>query len=281
MNTLPLARELMDVNLTGWDGGTLMGHADSIEPLQITAVDDSAFLTRLFYLFNQRFTWPSITEAEENLLYCPPIRHQLQGMAFDSFKSEITPYLNYRNDIRGEYFYIDNHVRRLTQNFVVFTRSYVEVRIPFFDYDLFEFLYSLPSHIRADRMLHRAMIQREMPRLAYIPYDKDEIVPTTNPLIRGIQAETVKFKRRVNRHIAKIFPDRHSLYADYEEYLRTDLREWAERILYDKKTEERGIFNPSFLQSLMKRHLSRLEEWTIGKIAPLITYEMMLRRFYD
>jgi hypothetical protein len=26
---------------------------------------------------------------------------------------------------------------------------------------------------------------------------------------------------------------------------------------------------------------SNLEEWTIGKIAPLITYEMMLRRFYD
>ena len=32
---------------------------------------------------------------------------------------------------------------------------------------------------------------------------------------------------------------------------------------------------------LMKRHLSGLEEWTIGKIAPVMTYEMMSRRFYD
>jgi hypothetical protein len=31
----------------------------------------------------------------------------------------------------------------------------------------------------------------------------------------------------------------------------------------------------------MDRHLSGLEEWTIGKIAPMMTYEMMLRRFYD
>jgi hypothetical protein len=31
----------------------------------------------------------------------------------------------------------------------------------------------------------------------------------------------------------------------------------------------------------MQRHLSGLEEWTIGKVATLITYEMMLRKFYD
>lgn len=71
------------------------------------------------------------------------------------------------------------------------------------------------------------------------------------------------------------------LYADYESYLRNELREWAEGILYDRRTAERGIFDPSFLRTLMQRHLSNLEEWTIGKIAPLMTYEMMLRRFYD
>jgi asparagine synthase (glutamine-hydrolysing) len=31
----------------------------------------------------------------------------------------------------------------------------------------------------------------------------------------------------------------------------------------------------------MERHLSGREHWTIGKIAPLITYEMMLRWFVD
>ena len=79
----------------------------------------------------------------------------------------------------------------------------------------------------------------------------------------------------------KIFPELHPLYADYENYLRNELREWAEDILYDRRTTERGIFEPSFLHSLMERHLSNLEEWTIGKIAPLITYEMMLRRYFD
>ncbi len=280
MSTLSQARQLMDVNLTGWDGGTIMGHNDSVEPLQLSAVDDAALITRLFYLFNQQYTWPSLTEPEENLLYCEPIRQKVQGLAFDSFRTEMTHYLNYRSDVRGEYFYIRNHCSRLTHNFITFTRSHVEVRFPFFDYDLFEFLYSLPALVRGHRTLYRALIQRETPRLAYIPYDHDEFLPTTRPLIRGAQALTVKLKRRFNRHLGTIFPDRYTLYADYENYLRHELCDWAEDILFDHRTTERGIFNPAFLRTLMERHLSGLEEWTIGKIAPVMTYELMLRQFY-
>jgi hypothetical protein len=31
----------------------------------------------------------------------------------------------------------------------------------------------------------------------------------------------------------------------------------------------------------MSRHLAGREPWTIGKIAPLITFEMMMRRYFD
>jgi asparagine synthase (glutamine-hydrolysing) len=81
--------------------------------------------------------------------------------------------------------------------------------------------------------------------------------------------------------MGRIFPERTTLYADYENYLREELRDWAEEILYDRRTVERGIFNPTFVRTLMGRHLSGKEQWTIGKIAPIITYEMMLRRLYD
>ena len=281
ISTLPQARQLMDVSLTGWGGGTVMGHNDTIEPLQLCAVDDAAFVTRLFYLFNQKYTWPSLTEAEEGLLYCEPIRNKVRGLAFDSFRAEVSSYLGYRTDVRGEYFYINNHCRRLTQNLVTFTRSHVEVRFPFFDYDLFEFLYSLPALLRGHRKMYRAVIQREIPRLAHIPYDHDEFLPTTHSWMRGVHAVALKLKRRFNRHLWPLFPERYTLYADYENYLRGELCDWAEDILFDECTTERGIFAPAFLRTLMDRHLSGLEEWTIGKIAPIITYEMMLRRLHD
>ena len=101
INTLPKARKLMDVNLTGWDGGTVMGDIDNIEPLQISPVDDLALISHLYYQFNQKFSWPSINEAEENLLFCPPINKQIQGRAFESFRNDISNYLDFRTGNRG------------------------------------------------------------------------------------------------------------------------------------------------------------------------------------
>jgi len=281
MSVLPQARQLMDVNLTGWDGGTIMGDTDTIEPLQLEAVDDLALLTRLFYLFNQKFTWPSLTTIEENLLYSPPMRRQLHGVAFDSFQAELAPYLGLRPDVRGGYFYIRNHCGRLTHNFITFTRSHVEVRFPFFDYDLFDFLYSLPASVRGHKTLFQALIQRQTPKLASIPYDHDELPPTPQSVTRSLHYIALRIRRRFNRHLWPVFPEYYTLYADYENYLRQDLRAWAETILFDRRTTDRGIFNPDFLRTILNRHLSGLEEATIGKIAPIITYEQMLRRFYD
>lgn len=281
MSTLPQARELMDVNLTGWDGGTVMAYPESPEYMHFNAVDDMALAVDLFSKLNQTFTWPSITEAEERLLYNKPIWKEVNGLAFESFQSELARFLGYRPEVRAQFFFLRNHCARLTQNFITFTRSHIEVRFPFFNYQLFDFMFSLPVQILAYRKLYRAVVQRETPKLALIPYDHDEFLPTTQSWRRGIHAATVKIKRRINRHISPIFPQLHTLYADYENYLRNELRSWAENILFDRRTVERGLFDESFLRSLMLRHLSNQEQWTIGKIAPLITYEMMLRRFVD
>jgi asparagine synthase (glutamine-hydrolysing) len=281
MNTLETARQLIDVNLTGWDGGTVMGHKECIEPLQYSAVDDIALTNRLFHLYNQEYTWPSLTESEEINLYAPPLNKMMRGIAFDSFQEELKPFLGLRPDIRGELFYVNNHCRRLTHHMVTFTRSHVEVRFPFFDYDLLDFLYAIPARIRGHRKLYREVIRRETPELAKIPFDKEGFLPTTQPIIEKGYALRVKLKRRFNRHIFPIFTDFKTLYVDYENYLRRDLYKWAAGILFDRRTSKRAIFSEEGLRSLLARHKSGLEEATIGKIAPIMTYEMMLRRYYD
>lgn len=281
MSTLAAARGLMDVNLTGWDGGTVMGHEESFDPLQVEAVDDTALALRLFHRFNQDFTWPSLTEAEEALLYQEPLRDQLRGLAFASFREELAPFLAYRRDVRNEYFYIRNHCRRLTQNLVVFTRSHVEVRFPFFDYALFDALYAVPTAVRGHQRLYRAVIRRETPRLSRIPYDHDERLPTDRSLLRALHALPRRVMGQFNRRVAPLFHERATLYADYDSYLRHELRPWAEHILFDRRTADRGIFDPAFLRTLLDRHLSAREVGMIGKIAPIISYEMMLRRFLD
>lgn len=279
VSSLPKAREVMDINLTGWGGGTVMENLDSVEPLKTSVVDTIALTNQLFHLFNQKFTWPSLTEAEELSLYHPHVRSQMMGLAYDSFREALTPYFNLRADIRGELFYLDNHCGRLTRNFITFTRSYVEVRFPFFDEALLMFLYAIPAEIRGHRRLYRAMFDREMPHLARIPYDKDQLLPTNRRFYRGPHTLVTKIKNRIKHH----FPDlarKHTLYADYESYLRHELRPWAEAILYNNPLLE-DYFQPEAIRSLMERHVSGREEWTIGKIAPLMTLEMMLRRFFS
>ena len=72
-------RNSIDYNLSGWDGGTVMGHPDHINPIYNNPVDFPSVLTENFYRFNQSYTWPGITEAEERLLYRTDSGKQMWG----------------------------------------------------------------------------------------------------------------------------------------------------------------------------------------------------------
>ncbi len=281
MSTLPAARELIDVNLSGWDGSTVMSHPDSWAGLQWPRADDTAALVEDFQYFNQTWTWPGITEAEEQLLYAPAKRHEMRGLAFDSFRAQHRLGESYPPAVRRELFYVRQHCRRLTQYFIVFNRSHIECRLPFFDYDVFDFMFSLPMTLRGRGQVWHALIARALPKLARIPNAADNRLPMPNGWRRRLHAAAVATRARVNRHIAPIFNDDLKLYADYEAWLRAHLRPWAESILFDPRTLERGIFDPAFVRSMMTRHASGFEPWTIGKIAPIMAYEMMLRHLHD
>jgi asparagine synthase (glutamine-hydrolysing) len=125
------------------------------------------------------------------------------------------------------------------------------------------------------------MITRQMPHLATVPYDRDNRLPHSNPFVFHPHAILQRVKGRINRHLAPVFPEHATLYADYEQWLRTDLRAWAEDILFDPRTLERGLFDPDATRALWERHLSGTELWTIGKVAPLMTIELILRHLVD
>ena len=276
IHTLSALREVMDYNLTGWDGGTVMGHLDHINPIYNNPVDEWTIIVESFKQFNQSYTWPGISEAEEKLLYTPEFGKQAIGRALDSMIAEYRPYWQFRRHYAAEFFYVDNHCMRLTQNMVTVARSHLEMRFPFWDYALIDFIYSLRPEVRGHQILYRHIITRLTPALAVIPYDKQEFLPTVRPIQHNLQALSVRARRRL-----RLFPRRPTLYADYENYLRHELRSWAESILFDRRTEERGIFNVPFVHSLMARHLAGHEQWILGKIAPLITLEMVLREWVD
>jgi asparagine synthase (glutamine-hydrolysing) len=249
------------------------------------APDEAQFCERLYHGFCRVFTWPGLTDPEAETLFSDMQYPQLAGLARESFADMLSKTAHYPAPYRADYFYLLQHVRRSTQNMIVFQRSAVDVRCPFFDYALIDFLYSLPEHYRASPDFHHAVITRRMPALARVPNEKTDQLPHSSALVRFAHTSLQRAKRGVNkitRPIAgPLFPDRPRLYADYENYLRTDLRQWAEAILFDRRTVERELFNPKAVHGLWERHMRGDELWTIGKIAPLITIELVTRQLVD
>jgi asparagine synthase (glutamine-hydrolysing) len=90
-----------------------------------------------------------------------------------------------------------------------------------------------------------------------------------------------KVQRRLARLVGAQTTEQNTLHSDYERWLRTDLRAWGESILFDQRFLERGLFNPEGIRWLWERHMSGKELWTIGKLAPIMSYELMLREFVD
>ena len=284
MSTLDEASALIDVQLSGWDGGTIMGgriYEYATDPAYRHAPDEAALLQRLYAGFCQSFTWPGLTDEEAAALFRHPGNSELAGLARESFAAALGRTSHYAPPYRADYFYLLQHVRRSTQAMIVFQRSAFEVRCPFFDYDLVSFLYALPEQLRCTPDFHRAVITRRLPAMARVPHEKTDELPHSSRLVRGSHSLLQRAKRATNRVAGPIFPTRARLYADYEHYLRTDLRAWAEAILFDRHARERGLFNPAEVRSLWERHQRGDELWTIGKLAPLITIEQVLRSLVD
>jgi len=270
---------LMDVNLTGFGGG--LTYVDWEDEVLFHSTDEVTFVCRLFNLLGTKTTWLSLDEAEEKMLYNPKIRREMLGLAYDSFCQELKPFEHLSYSQRAAYFALCNPDRRLFQYFTVFHRAFIEQRFPFYDYDYFNFVYSLPPSMNIKRKLRRAVIRKTMPELAKIPYDKDMLPISGNSFSQNLSTLLKKGKSYVNRNISPIFKDYAPLHSDYESWLRCDLRTWAEELLFSDRTLERGIINREFLHSIWNRLLSGLEPNIIGKLAPIMTYELMLRQYYD
>ena len=276
INMLADVRQSIDINVSGL-GDLLWPDSQFTPPHLISAPDDIAFSSIFFELYHQKYSWPGLTYPEEYVLYAEPYRQQLVGAAYDSFQTELRAYSHLPYAIRAAAFNLTNHFARHLVYHVVFGRSHVEYRLPYFDLELLTFAYRLPLEIGLERRVQKGIISRYLPRVARIPATSDEL-----PVVEGVQSQRMakllkRMRHQVERYLAPVSTHRSSLYADYEGWLRTDLRTWAESILFDRKTLDRGIFARDALTSLWARHLTGNELWTVGKIASIITFEMMMR----
>jgi asparagine synthase (glutamine-hydrolysing) len=276
---LDQVRPLLDVNLTGFGGG--QSAIDWEDPALLYSNDDFCFNSRLFNLLSKNTTWPSMDDAEERCLYSPAHSKRMVGLAYDSFMEELSQFDHLPYYQRAAYFTLCNPDRKLFQYFTVFHRLAFEQRFPFYDYEYFNFVYALPPEMLFKRKLRRGIIVDRVYNLSRVPYDKDNLPVTGNEFSSTIARVGKSAKSYLNRSVPSFFPKHSTLYADYENWLRAELKDWGADLLFSERSQGRGIFNSEFVSSLWVRHQSGLEVNMIGKVAPLMTFEMFLRNFLD
>lgn len=281
MSTLDAAHSLVDVNLTGWRASGTLPARGRARFVGYGGLEVAALRDILYNELCQHLTWPGLTDDEAAGLIGGRGDTGLLGLARDAAFEEVDRCSHYPSDRLASFFRIQAHDLRSTINLNVFTRAAIEVRMPFLDYAFMDFAWSLPAHVVAHTDLREEIITRRMPSLAMVPQERDGRIPHTSPWRQLPHDAWRRTRHWVNRRIHPLFHCPARLYADYERYLRTDLKGWAEAILFDPRTTDRLLVDPVALRSLWDRHLSGRELWTVGKIAPFITIELVMRAFED
>ena len=192
-----------------------------------------------------------LTEQHLEALYTPSTRARINGSRAWSRHFE---YFNRVEDadFLNQMLYLDTKAfmasLNLTYNDKMSMASSVEVRVPFLDWELAEWV---AANIPPDLKLYRG---------------------TTKHILR----EAVR--PLVPREVLEQKKAGFGAPADY--WLAHDLREMVDDLLSERRLRERGLFNPVAVRQLVEQHRSGREDWSL-QLWQFLTLELWMQRFID
>jgi asparagine synthase (glutamine-hydrolysing) len=222
------------------------------------------------------------------LNYEPDAEGRLLSAAFKARAGD-GAYVAYRRGMDGSgsrqignqrlYFDLKQRVPRMTLNGVEVARTRTVVRLPFGDNDLLDFALTVPPGFLLDRYLAKALLVTQFPKLAGIP-----IASTGRPLrsnARDILAQVRMLMawHMKQRGLARLVSRERRPYKDYDGWFRTVLRPWVEGTLLDRRTLDRGYFQPDYVRGLVTAHMNG--ERHAVRLGALLTIELWHRQFID
>jgi asparagine synthase (glutamine-hydrolysing) len=158
-------------------------------------------------------------------------------------------------DFLNQMLYLDTKVfmvsLNLTYNDKMSMASSVEVRVPFLDRELAEFVaWNVPPHLKLKGFLR----------------------PTTKHIFR--QAMHDILPREVLEQPKAGFA------APVDYWLANDLKEMVDDLLSESRVRERGLFRPESIRALVDQHRSGAQDWSM-QIWQFLTLELWMQSFLD
>jgi asparagine synthase (glutamine-hydrolysing) len=219
-----------------------------------------------------------MTDEELERLVKPVYFRQMKGLARSRLHRDFEKCSSRHTTNKVDYWYIRQSHRRLWNRLASLFPDNLVFRPLFFDNDLVDFAQTIPPSLRwGDNSVYRQIIFRTAPELAQVPSTTTAGLPLNANHRQMAQCDArrkrlERWRNQVNKFsLGLVPPMKTGFYADYDRWLRRELRDWAESILLDPRTLSREYWNPSAIVQLMEehaRHDMRAMRALVRKLSP-------------
>ena len=151
----------------------------------------------------------------------------------------------------------------------------LEYRVPFCDYDLVDFISTIPPKEKLLAVFHRRLLTEKFPPLGTIAYQRTDL-PVSSGIIRILLSKTTD-KLKIKLYHSKV--DKRK-YSDYDDWMRNELREFVTSSLLNERFLGRGYFNPDYVKQMLEQHFSGRQNLSM-RIGALLTFELWHQLFFD
>jgi len=266
----PEIRKNAQIVLNGYGGGELFGFLSLLTARLLFQKNSSHWIDWSFNRINNPFPL-----SEQKKLFQKEYHLQIRESAFQSFEKLIndTP-----ADSPFNKFYYFKFSVQAPKSFLyglLQDNNLVEYRAPFCDYDLVDFVSTIPSREKVLAVFHRRLLTEKFPPLGAIAYQRTDI-PVSSGVTR-ILLKKMKDQLKTKIYISKTDKRR---YSDYDDWMRAELKDFVVSILTNERFLSRGYFNPDYVKQMLEQHLSGKQNLS-PRIGSLLTFELWHQLFID
>lgn len=274
-----------DILLMGTAGGFMRGYFLDRDILNVGS--DHELAEKLF-----RKTNLLVPINEQDKFFSSDYKH-IMKYPFHNLREEVAKAGDMSMANKTDYFFLQNRTRRFNNLGLILLRNFFEIRTPFFDYDLIDYIQTVPPSFRRNKCILRQVFSTNYPEIGTIPLvgrSGFHNIPMARHMVSGpleskigsylSRAWIMSCQKLQSINSARLkFIDPRSI-ADINYWFRTELRDFIESVLFDSKTLARPYFNHRYIAELVRAHVTGRKNLA-DILGALVTFELWHRMFFD
>ncbi|WP_448874895.1 asparagine synthase-related protein [Desulfobulbus propionicus] len=198
----------------------------------------------------------------------------LEKGAWRSLEAAQTPACNKLSAVdQCVYFYIQQWIRRQVFASLAIFRTQQEVRLPYLDDNFLQKLLALPVSQRYSGEVHVQIVRRYFPDMIKVVNSN-----TGAPLDAGKMQ--LFMTEKFNAVLKRLSLPGYRHYTEFQKWQREHFRSSIERILFDQRTMERGLYRQQGLRDVFDSHVSGRGNFA-HLLGTIVGLELWYRNFID